>query len=73
MIVVSDTSPITNLMQIGELELLRQIFGKIVIPQEVFVELCQVEDHKEELTKLDWIEAVALSDTSLKDKADRTA
>lgn len=39
MIVVSDTSPITNLVDIGRLELLRTLFGTAVIPREVFREL----------------------------------
>ncbi len=36
MIVVSDTSPITNLIKIGRLELLRDLFHQVVIPKEVF-------------------------------------
>lgn len=42
MLVVSDTSPISNLLQIGEINLLRQIFRKIVVPTEVFAEICQI-------------------------------
>ena len=66
MIVVSDTSPISNLLQIGEIDLLRQVFGKIVIPTEVFVEICRIESHKEFLIKQDWIKTATLSDTNLK-------
>lgn len=66
MIVVSDTSPISNLLQIGEIDLLRRIFDKIVIPTEVFVESCRVENHREFLINQDWIEIVALSDEKLK-------
>lgn len=39
MVVVSDTSPITALLTIGQLELLRQLFGEVVIPPAVRVEL----------------------------------
>jgi predicted nucleic acid-binding protein len=67
MIVVSDTSSISNLLQIGEIDLLRRIFYKIVIPTEVFAEICKVEKHKEFLSKQDWIETATLSDTNLKD------
>ena len=42
MIVVSDTSPITNLAAIGQLDLLRQIYGQVVIPEAVFQELTVV-------------------------------
>ena len=66
MIVVSDTSPISNLLQIGEIDLLRQVFGKIVIPTEVFVEICRIESHKEFLIKQDWIKTATLSNTNLK-------
>ncbi len=66
MIVVSDTSPISNLLQIGEINLLRQIFHKIVVPCGVFAEICQVESHKEFLIKQDWIETATLTNTNLK-------
>jgi len=36
MIVVSDTSPITNLAAIGQLDLLRQLYKSIIIPQAVY-------------------------------------
>lgn len=39
MIVVSDTSPLNYLVQIGKVEILPQMFGQIVIPQAVHEEL----------------------------------
>ena len=39
MIVVSDTSPITNLAAIGQLDLLRQLYQQVIIPEAVFQEL----------------------------------
>ena len=39
MIVVSDTSPLLSLTLIGQLDLLRQIYGSIVIPEAVRDEL----------------------------------
>jgi len=36
MIVVSDTSPITNLAAIGQLDLLWQLYQTIIIPQAVY-------------------------------------
>ena len=39
MIVVCDTSPITNLAAIGQFTLLRELFGEIYIPEEVCNEL----------------------------------
>ena len=35
MIVVSNTSPIINLAVVGQLDLLRQLYGKVIIPQPV--------------------------------------
>jgi len=37
--VVSDTSPIVNLAAVGKLHLLQQLYGQILIPEEVFVEI----------------------------------
>ena len=39
MIVVSDTSPITALLAVGKAELLKQLFGEVVIPNAVESEL----------------------------------
>lgn len=55
MLVVSDTSPITNLIQIGQLNLLRQLFHQVVIPQMVYNELCEIPYQKKELTQQPWI------------------
>jgi predicted nucleic acid-binding protein len=68
MIVVSDTSPISNLLQIGDLDLLRLLFEEIVIPHDVFLEICKVKEQAEILANQDWITPVGISDTALKDK-----
>lgn len=39
MIVVSDTSPLTNLAAIGRLDVLRQLYGEVYIPNAVWDEL----------------------------------
>jgi predicted nucleic acid-binding protein len=38
-IIVSDTSPIANLIVVGHVDLLSQLFGVIVIPDVVYLEL----------------------------------
>ncbi|MBV8886033.1 MAG: DUF3368 domain-containing protein, partial [Chroococcidiopsidaceae cyanobacterium CP_BM_RX_35] len=43
MIVVSDTSPINNLAAINQLELLRQLYGTVIIPEAVYRELTDPE------------------------------
>ena len=39
MIVVSDTSPITSLVAIGQVELLHDLFGNVIVPHAVDAEL----------------------------------
>ncbi len=39
MIVVSNTSPLSNLAAIGKLELLQQLYGKVFIPPAVYQEI----------------------------------
>jgi uncharacterized protein len=45
MIVVSDTSPVSNLWMIGQLDLLNQLFGEIIIPEGVVRELLRLTDY----------------------------
>lgn len=37
-IVVSNTSPVSNLAAVDRLDLLREVFGRVIVPQAVFVE-----------------------------------
>ena len=39
MIVISDTTPLISLLKIGRLDLLRELFSEVVIPQAVYDEL----------------------------------
>jgi predicted nucleic acid-binding protein len=55
MIVISDTSPVTNLLQVQQLDLLQKIFGQVVITPQVYGELCELEPQKEIIDKLNWI------------------
>jgi predicted nucleic acid-binding protein len=43
-IVISDTSPITSLLQIGRASLLRDLFESVVIPEAVRAELMRTHD-----------------------------
>ena len=59
MIVVSNTSPIFNLAAVGQLELLRQLYGTVVIPPAVHEELVASRSgpsNADELDVPDWIE-----------------
>ncbi|MCX6199787.1 MAG: DUF3368 domain-containing protein [Bacteroidetes bacterium] len=55
MIVVSDTSPITNLLQVRQLHLLQKLFGSVIITPQVYAELSELEFQKTEIGKLKWI------------------
>lgn len=55
MLVVSDTSPITNLIQVGHLDILEQLFGQIIIPEKVYQELTVYENHKQEIDARRWM------------------
>ncbi len=55
MLVVSDTSAITNLMHIGQLNILRALFKQIYIPPAVYSELCVLEIQKKKLENQNWI------------------
>ena len=59
MIVVSDTSPITNLAAVNQLTLLHQLYGTIIIPQAVYEEMASLGyavPGTIEIITLSWIE-----------------
>lgn len=62
MIIVSDTTPISELAKVNYLNLLPQLFGKVVVPQGVFDEL-QMGKHPatQLLQNLSWLEVVKVS------------
>jgi predicted nucleic acid-binding protein len=68
MIVISDTSPISNLFLIGQLSLLPKIFGKIIIPQKVWDELLVIETDFEydlsEFKDAEWLDICNPEDLS---------
>ena len=58
MIVVSNTSPIINLAAVGQLDLLRQLYGQVVIPQAVYIEIVGMgagQPGADEVAASDWI------------------
>ena len=59
MIVVSNTSPIINLACIGQLDILRQLYGSIAIPESVYHEIAVTGSGaagSREVQTLGWIE-----------------
>ncbi len=67
MIIVSDTSPIANLIVVGYVDLLPQLFETIVIPDVVYQELlANGENHPvtETVMTADWLDVRSVSDQS---------
>lgn len=65
MIVVSDSSALITLASAGELNLLRDLFGEVLIPERVWQEVVQANRAgAEEVTGADWIRTVPAPDTA---------
>lgn len=64
MIVVSDTSPVTSLAAVGQLDLLHRLYGNVIIPQAVFRELTDPPGQPGgiEVQTLSWIRSSTASD-----------
>ena len=68
MIVVSNTSPIVNLAVVGQLDLLRQLYDKVIIPQSVRDEIViagEGQPGATEVSSLEWIETRQVTDRPL--------
>jgi predicted nucleic acid-binding protein len=62
--VVSNTTPIISLLKIGKLEILKDLYNEIYIPQEVFSEI-EAGKHKKyylNLLELEWIKIEQIQD-----------
>lgn len=71
MIVVSNTSPLSNLATIGRLELLKQLYGKVLIPSAVYREILdsgETDPATLAIQTLDWIECQSITNQSLLQK-----
>lgn len=67
MIIVSDTSPITNLAAIGQLDILRQLYGNIIIPTAVYNEMVglgKVVPGTVEVQTFPWIKTLEVADST---------
>ncbi len=68
MMVVADASPLIALSRVGRLELLRQLFGQLMVPQAVWQEVALSDPSRAgvaELQRADWVERRQVSDTAL--------
>ncbi|RAM48683.1 MAG: DUF3368 domain-containing protein [Hapalosiphonaceae cyanobacterium JJU2] len=68
MIIVSDTSPISNLAAIGQLKLLQQLYGNVVIPTAVYQEIINSGDTDPAvlaIKSVNWIQTLNITNTAL--------
>lgn len=68
MLIVSDTSPISNLLLIDRLSLLKAVYQSIVVPPKVHSEVLALAQFGEDISAYltaDWIEIKAPTDHSL--------
>jgi hypothetical protein len=68
MIVVSDTSPLINLAAVGQLDLLRQLYQHVIIPQAIYDEIVVAgagQPGAVEVKGASWIETRRLRDQAL--------
>lgn len=65
MIVVSDTSPVTNLFKINQLEILQKVFGIVILPTAVYDELCHLPEQKVWIDQQTWMFVQNPKDTQL--------
>jgi len=65
MTIVSDSSIITNLLQVGQVEILPAVFGKILIPEAVFEELSILDVQRQVVIQFSWLEICPIQDIAL--------
>lgn len=61
--VISNTTPILSLLKINKLSILKEIYGKVIIPFAVYEEIESgiKKPYYQDLTKFDWIEIKKIS------------
>ena len=67
--IICNTTPVLSLLKIGKLDLLKELYGKVVIPFAVYQE---IEEGKEkafyqDLTSIEWIEIVNIENRYLRE------
>jgi len=62
--IVSNTTPIITLLTISKLDLLKEIYGQIIVPKGVYDEIEQGKDKQfyTDLTKFEWIKIKLIKD-----------
>lgn len=64
--IISNTTPILSLLKINKLEILKELYGQVIIPNAVYQEV-EAGKHKEfykDLTQFDWLIIKDIKDTN---------
>ena len=66
---ISNTTPIISLLKIGKLNLLKELYGKIIIPTAVYQEIERGKEKRyyHDLKLIDWIEIQEISNPDSRD------
>jgi len=64
--VVSNTTPILNLLKIGKLDLLHDLYGSIMIPQAVYreIEIGKNKNYYTDIGRIEWIKILPIKTLS---------
>ena len=56
--IISNTTPILSLLKIGKLNLLKELYGKVIVPTAVYEEVEKGREklYYQDLTQIDWLE-----------------
>ncbi len=65
MIIVSDTSSISNLLQIGLIDILHALYGEITITPAVRRELFALPEQEKQIEQINWIKVQAPQDQKM--------
>lgn len=65
MIIVSDTSSISNLLQIGLIDILHVLYGEITITPAVRRELYHLPNQEKQIEQIDWIKVKTPQDQGM--------
>lgn len=68
MLVISDTTALTNLYQIRLLLIMKHLYGEVLIPEGVYEELEAIPEQKEFIDNNNWIKVYKLSDRQIYDE-----
>jgi predicted nucleic acid-binding protein len=62
--VVSNTTPLISLLKLSRLNLLKELYGTIIIPNAVFqeIEAGKDKEYYRDLLKIDWIHIIEIQD-----------